>query len=81
MYRKYFLTRVDKGVGSDITYTLIFEGSGKVFVRSVQDYEQPYKSDTVHDIYPESFEKIHIDGSSLAAIVAAKVDNILPPSN
>jgi hypothetical protein len=76
--RKYHLASEDRGIGSDRNYSLIFTDTGEMYVRQVEDFEQPYKTPTVNEIYPSEFGKILVEGEPLREIVIKKLDEILP---
>jgi hypothetical protein len=52
-----------------------------MFVRSVKDYEQPYKTPDIHEIFPSDFKSVVVNGTSLDQIVARKLKEILPQRN
>ena len=75
--RHFHLATVDGGMAWDQTYWLVFTKDGRMFVRVVKDFEQPYKTPNIHEIYPEEFSKIFIDGTPLSDLVARKFEEIL----
>ena len=62
----------------DRTYRLVFTNDGRMFVRVVKDFEQPYKTPDIHEIFPEDFAKTIIAGTALSELVARKLKEILP---
>jgi hypothetical protein len=43
---------VDNGLAWDKSYTMVFTTEGRMFVRTIKQYEQPYKNSEVDDIEP-----------------------------
>jgi len=76
--RVYFLTTEDGGLAWDKSYYLVFTNDGCMFVRTVKDYEQPYKTPDIHEIYPPDFKTVILGGTPLDHIVAKKLQEILP---
>ena len=76
--RQFYLASEDGGIASDTSYYLVFTTDGRMFVRSVKDFEQPYKTPDIHEIFPPAFPTITINGTSLAQLVAKKLQEILP---
>ena len=76
--RQYYLASEDGGIASDTSYHLVFTADGRMFVRSVKDYEQPYKTPDIHEIFPPAFPTTTVNGTSLAQLVAQKLQEILP---
>ena len=76
--RQFYLGSEDGGIASDTSYHLVFTTDGRMFVRSVKDYEQPYKTPDIHEIFPPAFPTITINGTSLAQLVPMKLQEILP---
>jgi hypothetical protein len=77
--RQFSLASEDGGIAWDKTYRLVFTTDGRMFVRVVKDFEQPYKTPDIDEIYPPEFPKIIVNGTPLNQLVARKLQEILPP--
>jgi hypothetical protein len=77
--RQFSLASEDGGIAWDKTYRLVFTTDGRMFVRVVKDFEQPYKTPDIDEIYPPEFPKTIINGTPLSQLVAHKLQEILPP--
>ena len=75
----YFLASEDGGMASDTSYHLVFTTDGRMFVRVVKDFEQPYKTPDIHEIFQPTFSTTTVNGVSLTELVAKKLSEILPP--
>ncbi len=76
--RQYSLASEDSR-GWDKTYKLVFTGDGQMFVRSIKQYEQIYKTPDIQDILPADFNNIVVGGVMLSELVTNKLEEILPP--
>lgn len=79
--RQFYLTTEDGGIGWDRNYYLVFTRGGGMFVRTIKEYEQPYKTPDIHEIPPADFKTHTVSGTSLDQLVARKLDEILPKPN
>lgn len=77
--RQYSLASEDGGIAWDKNYKLIFTGDGQMFVRSIKQYEQIYKTPKIQDIQPADFNRNSVGGVILSELVANKLEEILPP--
>jgi hypothetical protein len=76
--RQYSLASEDGGIAWDKNYKLVFTRDGQMFVQSIKQYEQIYKTPEIKEILPSDFNKISVNGEILSEIVAKKLEEILP---
>lgn len=76
--RQFKLASEDGGIAWDKIYCLVFTTNGQMFVRVIKEYEQPYKTPDIYDIYPTEFQNTKINGILLSKLVADKLQEILP---
>lgn len=73
------MTTEDGGLAWDKHFTLAFSDEGLMFVQVVKQYEQAYKTENTYEIQPNEFSKVSVNGESLSALVAKKLDELLSP--